>query len=139
MGFQVWGSAISVSRLEHVHEPITFWLNQQEVQATVVQLDVAAPKLDALPSVEQGTLLLVLPAENIELRIHLANQVFDVLWLDDRMTTIDFTEVDPDVDHTLRPPEGARYGLVTRHHFLPDEALNPGYELLILNKGSLIL
>jgi peptide methionine sulfoxide reductase MsrB len=137
-GLQMWGSVTSVSRLEHVEEPITFWINDQKLSATVVPLEQGFPVLDSLPDIQQGTLLLSLPPEPVDLRIRLANQLFEVLWLDENMGTIRFDEVDPAIEYTLSPPNEAVFGLVARSGTVPQYAQTPGYKLLVLNKGDLL-
>lgn len=116
-----------------------FWLNGQELEAQVVELDSGFPVLENKPDVLSGPLLLVLPdGEDVALRIRLASGPFELLWLDPEFSTAGFVIVDPMVDDTVLPPATAAYGLAVPPGTVPEAAKKTNFEITVMNRSAFL-
>lgn len=135
-GLRVYESVVGSMQVVEEEKRTRVWMGNTVLEVKAVVLTEAAAN-GSIPSIESGTLLLVIPPESAAIRVRLASSPFDVLWLDDTFTVLSFETIDPLLSDILTPPAGSRYALVALPGVIVSGAQQPGYQLLVLDKKNL--
>lgn len=144
VGFFVWsyaGYGFGSASTTAVDNAVHIRVGEEEVVATTVHLDRINPETQSLVLGQDAIFIVYSKDENAP-QLQLSNQPVDVLWLSEAFTVVQGNRGNlsdaSDISHTLVPPGGAVYGLVTRVGSLPDSVYTEGFQIIIEDTSELL-
>lgn len=140
LGVLLWSKAepfLQVAKHENVQDTVRVWVDDREVVGTTVHL-TSTQNTIPVPTWEQKVFFIVLSQEKGASEFRLPLQPVDILWLDVFFKVVAGERgVYAQSSLTTKPPEGARFGVVTQGGLFPDKVFSQGYEIIIVDKTEL--
>jgi hypothetical protein len=141
LGVFMWSRFEPLSQVAmhgNVNDTVRVWVDDREVVATTAQLTSIHNDIP-VPTAEQKVFFIILSQEKETPELLLPVRPVDILWLDGFYKVVEGEQgVYAESSLTIKPPLGAKFGLVTSTNTFSDSVFTQGHEIIIVDKSELL-